>query len=306
MTAELKQAAQIALLALEYHTQQTRPITQTEEAIKVLMEALAAHRSQAPAEGDAEFHQLGCLKGMLEDDEGARHSCTCGAKTSPTRDQLFTALNEVAELVGDCEEWAITEDPQVVVGMVKDYMAGVALSKAQPKGAPVVWGWRWDGSGQYVDLTHATEQSARDSWEGIDGGRVVALYADAQAPAPAPEPVARVTEFVGAVRIEAECLPHAGALMKIGDMLYAVPIRAPAVTHGWRPIETAPKDGTAILAFWKPIGSGPIPSCYGITQFVEGRWRNPDEDDDYFIDPTHWTPLPAAPELYVPVQGSGQ
>lgn len=51
MTADLKQAAQIALLALEYHTQQTRPITQTEEAIKVLMEALAAHCAQAPAEG---------------------------------------------------------------------------------------------------------------------------------------------------------------------------------------------------------------------------------------------------------------
>lgn len=46
--------------------------------------------------------------------------------------------------------------------------------------------------------------------------------------APGAEPVARATEFVGAVRIEAECLPHTGAPMKIGDMLYAAPGQAPA------------------------------------------------------------------------------
>lgn len=54
MTADLKKAAQIALLALEYHTHQTRPIAQTEDAIKVLMEALAAYKDPSPAEGDAE------------------------------------------------------------------------------------------------------------------------------------------------------------------------------------------------------------------------------------------------------------
>ena len=41
MTADLRAAAQRALVALEYHTQQTRPIEQTEHAIKALMEALA-------------------------------------------------------------------------------------------------------------------------------------------------------------------------------------------------------------------------------------------------------------------------
>lgn len=68
MTADLKQAAQIALLALEYHTQQTRPITQTEEAIKVLIEALAA--APSPAEGDdlpplpTAYHEL-CTPNLL-------------------------------------------------------------------------------------------------------------------------------------------------------------------------------------------------------------------------------------------------
>lgn len=85
-------------------------------------------RALAPEDG----HGPKCLKGMLEDDEGAKHPCTCGAKKPPTRGQLFTALNEVAELIGDCEEWAITEDPQVVVSMVKDYMAGVALATQAP------------------------------------------------------------------------------------------------------------------------------------------------------------------------------
>lgn len=84
--------------------------------------------SPAPEDG----HGPKCLKGMLEDDEGAKHPCTCGARKPPTRGQLFTALNEVAELIGDCEEWAITEDPQVVVSMVKDYMAGVSLAIQAP------------------------------------------------------------------------------------------------------------------------------------------------------------------------------
>jgi hypothetical protein len=38
----LREAAQKALVALEYHTQQTRPIPQTEDAIKALIVALAA------------------------------------------------------------------------------------------------------------------------------------------------------------------------------------------------------------------------------------------------------------------------
>jgi hypothetical protein len=47
----------------------------------------------------------------------------------------------------------------------------------------------------------------------------------------AAQPVARVTGFVGAIRMEAECLPHNGACMALGDMLYAAPVAAPALTE---------------------------------------------------------------------------
>jgi hypothetical protein len=37
---------------------------------------------------------------------------------------LREALDQIANLMGDCEEWAVTNDPGVVVSAVKDYMAG--------------------------------------------------------------------------------------------------------------------------------------------------------------------------------------
>lgn len=73
-------------------------------------------------------------------------------------------------------------------------------------------------------------------------------------------------------------------------------IAAPQAAPAWQPIDTAPKDGTAILAFWKPVSGAPESHCYGITEFVDGRWCNPEDDDDYYIAPTHWMPLPAAPQ----------
>ena len=71
----------------------------------------------------------------------------------------------------------------------------------------------------------------------------------------------------------------------------------------WQPIETAPKDGTEILAYFGPH-----------TGVVQVSWNSPDYDgfklwvvDDrkhgpYYLRgysnpyPTHWMPLPPAPE----------
>jgi len=119
-------------------------IDELDGAAGILRDRLAQSKAQPKgkaAQQDDGDHEPDCLEGMLEDDEGAKHLCTCGAKKPPTRGQLFTALNEVAELIGDCEEWAITEDPQVVVSMVKDYMAGVALATQAPAPAPDPVAW---------------------------------------------------------------------------------------------------------------------------------------------------------------------
>lgn len=56
----------------------------------------------------------------------------------------------------------------------------------------------------------------------------------------------------------------------------------------WQPIETAPKDGTKILAFNK-WGE------YGVAEWVESQqcWFAGYDD---FTAPTHWMPLPEPPE----------
>ena len=79
----------------------------------------------------------------------------------------------------------------------------------------------------------------------------------------------------------------------------------------WQPIETAPRDGTAILLYepfdprWSRMKPGNRPMdvlCIGL-----GRWHSPDYEPDHWGDgfepweklmesPTHWMPLPEFPE----------
>lgn len=84
---------------------------------------------------------------------------------------------------------------------------------------------------------------------------------------------------------------------------------APAVPHGWQPIETAPKDGTDImLSNGVVVAEGHwLHREGGITERrdLDGRYIDQDEDEGYdgWIDwfggmlpePTHWMPLPAQP-----------
>lgn len=79
------------------------------------------------------------------------------------------------------------------------------------------------------------------------------------------------------------------------DMGPVVPIEELA-PDGWRPIETAPKDGTAVLVYLAPFE--PMQGSYIATYdawFVGARSIIGKQLGDAYT-PTHWMPLPAPPE----------
>lgn len=58
----------------------------------------------------------------------------------------------------------------------------------------------------------------------------------------------------------------------------------------WRSMETAPKDGTAILGWW---GGECIIVDWCV---VVERWGSTHDGEDTFLpEPTHWMPLPDGP-----------
>jgi hypothetical protein len=63
-----------------------------------------------------------------------------------------------------------------------------------------------------------------------------------------------------------------------------------AKAAGWQPIETAPKDGTAVLGWDKDEGSD-------VMHFREGLWMQRVDDACWVRTPTHWRPLPPPPEV---------
>jgi hypothetical protein len=70
----------------------------------------------------------------------------------------------------------------------------------------------------------------------------------------------------------------------------------------WQPIETAPRDGTRILAFGG--GLGEVSDVVSYNDSV-GCWNAPsdtlddrDDEPDGYNRPTHWMPLPEAPVAF--------
>jgi len=74
----------------------------------------------------------------------------------------------------------------------------------------------------------------------------------------------------------------------------------------WQPIETAPKDGTAVLLY-KPDEE--MMGSYTLVGFWDKQWCNWAGDGDALVyfsylyqkeygHPTHWQPLPEPPEGY--------
>ncbi len=94
----------------------------------------------------------------------------------------------------------------------------------------------------------------------------------------------------------------ARALLAAQPAVLAVP--------GWRPIESAPKDGTRILLTdGTSVTEGSyynIPASIDVRRDLDGRYIDQIEDDGFEgwmdslggIGPTHYMPLPAAPAIH--------
>lgn len=59
----------------------------------------------------------------------------------------------------------------------------------------------------------------------------------------------------------------------------------------WRPIETAPRDGTVLLV-WRESERGYDHARMGTDWFEGGVWQR----SRRLMPPTHWMPLPSPPE----------
>lgn len=98
-----------------------------------------------------------------------------------------------------------------------------------------------------------------------------------------PETITRLwSEAIVQAAVEQRSEPHVFA-----ELVLAAAGRAAA--EGWRPIETAPKDGSAILT---PEGI----TWWHKESWMSGRWECCGNGDAFtFMGPTHWMPLPAPP-----------
>jgi len=70
------------------------------------------------------------------------------------------------------------------------------------------------------------------------------------------------------------------------DIYRAMLAAAPPV-DGWQPIETAPRDGTPVLAYWPGEAA-----MFGVVMWDGDDWR---ESEYVWRYPTHWMPLPQPP-----------
>lgn len=61
----------------------------------------------------------------------------------------------------------------------------------------------------------------------------------------------------------------------------------------WQPIETAPRDGTKILAIEDD-------NSFNVVWFCEDCFVREGDMDSFFVKPTHWMPLPSPPGTVSP------
>ena len=92
-----------------------------------------------------------------------------------------------------------------------------------------------------------------------------------------------------------------GEQRRVAAEIRAILASAPAVPvgDGWLPIETAPKDGTVIIATGFNYGESSEPRHYCMARWEQGEWREANEwnVDSSLAYLTHWQPAPPAPSV---------
>lgn len=74
-------------------------------------------------------------------------------------------------------------------------------------------------------------------------------------------------------------------------MTHPTPTAGGGHTAGdWLPIESAPKDGSSLIAWAPGFGMGALTLFWS-----DGYWREPAQHLGLKVEPTHWMPLPPPP-----------
>ena len=177
-----------------------------------------------------------------------------------------------------------------IVEMLQDRVAELE-AQLEAIGAGGVSGPLMGQPQEMPDLTTLTERGAK-AWAGVDAQGLREGVASAGS-----EPVAyAMFADNGNIRLWSKArIPHPDA-----KPLYLHPSPPEGMVGGWMPIETAPKDGTAILlgsrggswiGKWLPV--------YVSGYRPENPWSslmlNHDHMGEKWCKPTHWMPLPPPP-----------
>lgn len=159
--------------------------------------------------------------------------------------------------------------------------------------------------GEFEDfLADAINDSLDMDWTSRVGAKaIIREIAALRQPAPSREAIARIID-PGAFNQIIYGGPYAAEQGRIQNMALA---KADAILalggEQWRTIDSAPRDGTRVLASWDPKRFGPPESRHeddpAIVRWCAEHWKGPGWYPDAMGTPyhvTHWMPLPAPPE----------
>ena len=189
----------------------------------------------------------------------------------------------------------------------------------------------WEHCDAWVWPVSALEQSKRNTTESLAALRA-ALEQQAEPPPEWPliknilavfglDAIAFVAEWKAAQQqVEPTCPDCKAAVLYecVACSSSNYPPKQQAEPVAWQPIETAPKDGNAILVMrdiWPGTKSGRAEECNGHNTYVAAWWGDENNGRGAWvcymdsvcepqcpIEPTHWMPLPCPPSIAPPQQ----